>query len=228
MIHRYTVLVGNYGSGKTELAIAMARAVKKAGSRRVALVDMDIVNPYFRSGEQRALLEGEGVEVFMPTFAMSTVDIPALPATIQGVFEQDFSHVVIDVGGDDTGATALGRYAPYIQPIRHEMVVYDVVNPFRPLSGTAEDIAALYSLICERARLKPDALINNGNLQELTTADNLIEAQAVVEKAARRLGLPVAAVAGREALRRALPEGMQSLFFAFEPVMKPDWLVERP
>ena len=84
MDKRYTVLVGNYGSGKTELAIAIARTQRaREPEGRIALVDLDIVNPYFRSAEQHALLEAEGIEVFMPSFAMSTVDIPALPAQIQ-------------------------------------------------------------------------------------------------------------------------------------------------
>ena len=132
MDKRYTVLVGNYGSGKTELAIAIARTQRaRVPEGRIALVDLDIVNPYFRSAEQHALLEAEGIEVFMPSFAMSTVDIPALPAQIQAVFEQPYAHVVIDVGGDDTGATALGRYAPYTRALRDEMNVLYVVNPWR-------------------------------------------------------------------------------------------------
>lgn len=148
---RYTVLVGNYGSGKTELAIAIARTQRaQEAEGRVALVDLDIVNPYFRSAEQHALLEAEGIEVFMPSFAMSTVDIPALPAQIQAVFEQPYAHVVIDVGGDDTGATALGRYAPYTHALRDEMNVLYVINPCRPFSSSVEDVTGLYRLI-ERA-----------------------------------------------------------------------------
>lgn len=141
MDKRYTVLVGNYGSGKTELAVATARRQRaRKPEGRIALVDLDIVNPYFRSAEQHALLEAEGIEVFMPSFAMSTVDIPALPAQIQAVFEQPYAHVVIDVGGDDTGATALGRYAPYTRALRDEMNVLYVVNPCRPFSSSVEDI----------------------------------------------------------------------------------------
>lgn len=156
MDKRYTVLVGNYGSGKTELAIAIARTQRaREPEGRIALVDLDIVNPYFRSAEQHALLEAEGIEVFMPSFAMSTVDIPALPAQIQAVFEQPYAHVVIDVGGDDTGATALGRYAPYTRALRDEMNVLYVVNPCRPFSSSVEDITGLYRLIERQARLTP-------------------------------------------------------------------------
>lgn len=222
------MLVGNYGSGKTELAIALARTLRKQTAGRVALVDLDIVNPYFRSGEHAQLLQGEGIEVLMPTFAMSTVDIPALPAAIQGVFEQDFEHVVLDVGGDDTGATALGRYAPYIAPLREDMQVLYVVNPYRPLSDTEDEIVEMHHLICAKARLKPDALINNGNLQELTTAQDIIAAHELVSRVARRLDLPIAAVSGQAHLLKDLPETMQAVYFAFEPLMKPDWLVEKP
>lgn len=225
---RFTVLVGNYGSGKTELSIAIARSIRKKKGGRVALVDLDIVNPYFRSAEQRALLEAEGIEVFMPSFAMSTVDIPALPAQIQAVFEQDFAHVIIDVGGDDTGATALGRYAPYIAPIREDMRVLYVVNPCRPFSATPEVIAELYALIARQARLTPDCLVNNANLQEETTPEVLVSGQLVVTEAARLLSVPVAMVTGREALKAALPADMQQHYFAFEPLMKPDWLVDLP
>jgi hypothetical protein len=154
-------MVGNYGSGKTELSIALARRLRKQTDGRVALVDLDIVNPYFRSSEQKQLLEQEGIEVFMPSFAMSTVDIPALPAQIYGVFQQDFAHVVFDVGGDDTGATALGPYAPYFANVRDDTQVLYVVNAFRPFSDSADKIETLYRLIGEKSRLMVDGFIRN-------------------------------------------------------------------
>ncbi|MDD3336195.1 MAG: hypothetical protein PHI98_11880 [Eubacteriales bacterium] len=224
---RYSVLVGNYGSGKTELSIALARKLRKEKTGRIALVDLDIVNPYFRSGEQAELLRAEGIEVLMPTFAMSTVDIPALPAQIQGAFEQDFAHVVMDVGGDDTGAAALGRYAPYIKAVRQDMQVLYVVNPLRPFSDSEEDILALFTLISEKARLHPDLLINNANLQELTTADELIQGQELLTSVSRKLNLPVGAVTGEEKLYAQLPPEMQALFFPITPIMKPEWLTEQ-
>ena len=227
MDKRYTVLVGNYGSGKTELAIAIARTQRaRVPEGRIALVDLDIVNPYFRSAEQHALLEAEGIEVFMPSFAMSTVDIPALPAQIQAVFEQPYAHVVIDVGGDDTGATALGRYAPYTRALRDEMNVLYVVTPCRPFSSSVEDVTGLYRLIERQARLTPDHLVNNANLQEFTTPEVLLDGQALLEKVAALLGRPVSMIAGRPHLKDALPDALKPLFFAFEPLMKPEWLVD--
>ena len=224
---RYTILVGNYGSGKTELSLALALELRRLEPEsRIALVDLDIVNPYFRSAEQGDLLRSAGIEVFMPSFAMSTVDIPALPANIMAVFEQDFDRVIIDVGGDDTGATALGRYAPQLSARREEITMLYVVNPFRPLSGTEEDIAELFGLIGQKARLTPDALVNNANLQEHTTAADLLEGQQLLEKVSRQLNVPIAMVAGMPALKDELPEAMQALYFPFDPIMKPDWLVD--
>ncbi len=224
---RYTILVGNYGSGKTELSLALALEMRRLEpDSRIALVDLDIVNPYFRSAEQRQRLEAAGIEVFMPSFAMSTVDIPALPANIMAVFEQDFDRVVIDVGGDDTGATALGRYAPQLSARRGEITMLYVVNPFRPLSGTEEDIAELYTLIGQKARMTPDALVNNANLQEHTTAVDILEGQKLLDQVAQRLNVPVAMVAGLPHLLKELPPALQEKYFAFTPVMKPDWLVD--
>ena len=107
---QYLVLTGNYGSGKTELALNLAMHFSR--ECRTTLVDLDIVNPYFRSGEKAEEMEKAGVRMLMPTFAMTTVDIPALPAEIQSVFEVPSDKVIFDVGGDDTGAAALGRFYP--------------------------------------------------------------------------------------------------------------------
>ena len=102
---KYVVLTGNYGSGKTELALNLALHSRRLGA--TTLVDLDIVNPYFRSGEKAEELRQAGVRVLMPTFAMSTVDVPALPPEIQSVFETPCDRVIFDVGGDDTGASGM-------------------------------------------------------------------------------------------------------------------------
>ncbi len=225
---KYILLLGHYGSGKTELALALARKQRQQVTGRTVLVDLDIVNPYFRSAEQGDLLRGEGIEVLMPSFALSSVDVPSLPAQIQSVFEADYAGVVMDVGGDDTGATVLGQYHPQLSRLRDQMTVLYVVNPFRPLSGTAEEIGDLFARIEKRARLRPDFLVNNANLQEQTTAQDLMDGQALLTQASQRLGVPIGLVAGREKLRAELPPAMQALFFPFEPLMKPDWLVDEP
>ncbi|MBQ8313476.1 MAG: ParA family protein [Clostridia bacterium] len=184
---RFVVLVGNYGSGKTELALNLALA--SAGQMTTTLVDLDIVNPYFRSGEKADVLKAAGVRVLMPTFAMSTVDIPALPAEIQSVFEQPSQRVIFDVGGDDTGAAALGRYAPSFRRYRQDTTVCLVINAMRPLTQTAEDVVDLAQRIAARGRMDIDVIINNTNLADQTEPEMLAAGHQVAVEAAKLLGV---------------------------------------
>lgn len=185
---RFVVLVGNYGSGKTELALNLA--LDAVQTQTTTLVDLDIVNPYFRSGEKAEELRKAGIRVLMPTFAMSTVDIPALPAEIQSVFEQPSQRVIFDVGGDDTGAAALGRYAPSFRRYREDTLVCLVINAMRPLTQSAQDVAELAQRIAARGRMDIDVIINNTNLADQTTADMVRMGRQVAEEAARLLGVP--------------------------------------
>lgn len=184
---RFVVLVGNYGSGKTELALNLALAT--AEKMTTTLVDLDIVNPYFRSGEKADELKAAGVRVLMPTFAMSTVDIPALPAEIQSVFEQPSERVIFDVGGDDTGAAALGRYAPSFRRYREDTTVCLVINAMRPLTQTAEDVVDLAQRIAARGRMDIDVIINNTNLADQTEPEMLAAGHQVAVEAAKLLGV---------------------------------------
>lgn len=184
---RFVVLVGNYGSGKTELSLNLALA--SAQQMTTTLVDLDIVNPYFRSGEKADELKDAGVRVLMPTFAMSTVDIPALPAEIQSVFEQPSQRVIFDVGGDDTGAAALGRYAPSFRRYREDTTVCLVINAMRPLTQTAEDVVNLAQRIAARGRMNIDVIINNTNLADQTEPEMLAAGHQVAVEAAKLLGV---------------------------------------
>ncbi len=184
---RFVVLVGNYGSGKTELSLNLALASAK--QMTTTLVDLDIVNPYFRSGEKADELKAAGVRVLMPTFAMSTVDIPALPAEIQSVFEQPSQRVIFDVGGDDTGAAALGRYAPSFRRYREDTTVCLVINAMRPLTQTAEDVVDLAQRIAARGRMNIDVIINNTNLADQTEPEMLAAGHQVTVEAAKLLGV---------------------------------------
>lgn len=222
---RITVFTGNYGSGKTELALHTALTLAR-GTEPVTLVDMDIVNPYFRSSEKRELLESHGIQVIAPTFAGTTVDIPALPAQMVSVFDNPVGPVVIDVGGDDTGATALGRFHAYFQ--REPYVMHYVINTLRPMSQDEWGIDRMMEGICRRSRLAITDLIHNTNLARETTPEMVADGQRIVDQVTARTGLPCAYLAGTPEILAALPEALRARFsgrmIAFEPRMRPDWL----
>ena len=217
---KYVVMTGNYGSGKTELALNLALASSRLGS--TTLVDLDIVNPYFRSGEKAELLADAGVRVLMPTFAMTTVDVPALPPEIQSVFETPCDRVIFDVGGDDTGAAALGRYAPSFQRLRGETTACLVVNCMRPLTQRAEDIAEMAERIAQRGRLSIDLIINNTNLADLTEPDMLRAGPQEVMKAAAMLGVKRVLTSGTARLLAQCPELPEPLIIKRH--MAPEWM----
>lgn len=217
---RFTVMVGNYGSGKTEMSLNLALTSAENGS--ATLVDLDIVNPYFRSSSQQETLKAAGVRVLMPSFALSTVDIPALPPEIQSVFEVPCDRVIFDVGGDDTGAAALGRYAPSFRRFREQTQVVLVVNTMRPLTQTAEDIVELARRIEARGRLTVDAIVNNTNLSDMTDVDMIRRGEAIVREAAAMLGVTRIANAG---MTEHL-EGMEGYKVPMQRHMQPEWMVD--
>lgn len=220
---KFTVLTGNYGSGKTELALNLALQSASKGFR-TTLVDLDIVNPYFRSAEKSAELEEKGIRVLMPTFALTTVDIPALPAEIQSVFETPWDKIIFDVGGDDTGAAALGRYAPQFRRYRQQTVSVMVINCMRPLTGTLEDILDLNGRIAARGRLQTDWFINNTNLADQTEPDMVQYGESIVLECADKAGVSRTITAGtRSVLQRC---NLRTEEIVIERRMVPEWMME--
>lgn len=182
------ITVGHYGSGKTEFSVNYALSLAQAHDK-VFLVDLDIVNPYFRSNDLRSLLESKGVTVIAPDYAGTNVDIPALPAHIMRIFNEDNAVIVIDVGGDDDGAIALGRYKQFFDSSDYEMSL--VVNTRRPLSGTVEEIIEMKQNIEYASRLSVTNLIADTNLASETTKEIIEEGFKITKEAAEKLNLPV-------------------------------------
>jgi len=193
---RFLVLTGNYGSGKTEIALNLALSFVK--DFQTTLVDLDIVNPYFRSGEKADEMRKAGIRMLMPTYAMTTVDIPALPAEIQSVFEVPSDRVVFDVGGDDTGAAALGRFYPSFMRYREQTKMIFVINCMRPLTREVDEIIDLAGRIQNRGRLRIDMLINNTNLADQTEPVMIENGERITLKCAEKLGISEVMTTGRE------------------------------
>ena len=137
---RVTVFAGHYGSGKTNLAVNYALYLAKNG-KEVSFADLDIVNPYFRSKDSRDVLDDAGIRFISSEYAGSNVDVPALPAEAYSIAEDTHRYGVVDVGGDDRGALALGRYVPFLLA-EQNYDMWFVVNPFRPLTARPNEALA--------------------------------------------------------------------------------------
>ena len=218
---RILVLVGNYGSGKTEISLNLALKLARRGEK-VTLVDLDIVNPYFRSSERTGLLEKEGVKVYAPSFAMSTVDVPSLPADIQAVFADKSRRVIFDVGGDDTGAAALGQYKPYFD--QDDVEVLFVVNAFRPLSGDADSVCDLMLRVAGRSRLSPTAVINNANVAWETEESDLVRGEELLREVSTRMNLPIGYLCAKQDILDKLPDHLSGERIAIDILMRPEWM----
>ncbi len=218
---RILVVCGNYGSGKTEFCLQLALELAK--QQPTTLVDLDIVNPYFRSAEAAALLEEGGVEVLAPTFAMTTVDIPALPAEIQRVFVEKDRRIVFDVGGDDTGAAALGRYRPYFEKDSVSMLF--VVNAFRPLSADADSVCDLLYRIEQKGHLRAGSLVNNANVAWETEPSHLLAGETLLQEVSGRTGLPIAYHCAMEPiLAQVQGQRLSGQPFPMHIRMRPYWM----
>ena len=182
------LITGHYGSGKTNLAVNLALRERAAG-KTVTLVYLDIVNPYFRSADFASMLADAGIRMVSPMYANSNLDIPALSGAVDAVFDNGGDCVIMDVGGDDAGAIALGRYAPAIA--RHNYEFWYVVNCCRYLTQTPEEALSVLREIQVVARLQPTGVVNCSNLGEETTTAIVEQSVPFAQKVADLAGIPV-------------------------------------
>jgi hypothetical protein len=186
---RLTVFAGHYGSGKTNLAVNYALCLASEG-KRVVIADLDIVNPYFRTKDSELELRAAGVEVISPRFANSNVDLPALPAESYRLISDRSVYGVIDLGGDDRGAYALGRFADAIRE-ENDFRMALVVNCYRPMTETVEGLVEILHEIEGAAHLPFTDIVNNSNLAEETTAEVVLDSLDYAREASETTGLPI-------------------------------------
>lgn len=186
---RITLFAGHYGSGKTNIAVNYALLLAREG-KKAAIADLDIVNPYFRTKDSAAELAEAGVDLISPQFANSNVDLPALPAEAYRLVEDRGLFAVMDIGGDDRGAYALGRYAPFILEEGNYRMAF-VANPYRPLTRTPEEALEVMREIEAAGGLPFTAIVNNANLAHETTPETVLAAVPYMKKLSELSGLPV-------------------------------------
>lgn len=185
---RLNIVTGHYGSGKTEFSINYALKLKQ-NYEKVAICDLDIVNPYFRTFDAKEDLTKNGIKVIAPDYASTNLDLPTLPGDVISIFQNKDMASVIDVGGDDDGAIALGRYNKYIKDEDYEM--FFVINTKRPDTQKVSDILELAEKIQYTSRLKITSVVNNANLSYLSSVDDFIGSFEITSKVASSLGVDV-------------------------------------
>jgi MinD-like ATPase involved in chromosome partitioning or flagellar assembly len=217
---RINIFTGNFGSGKTEVAINSALEISKMGYK-TAIADMDIVNPYFRTADARQRLEGSGIKVITPVFANTNADVPALPAEISTLFENREYRTVLDVGGDDLGAKALSRYKREIES--NEWDMFFVVNTRRPMTDTVEKIEEMIDSIEQSSRLSVTGLVNNTNLLSDTSPKDLIEGYEILQKVAEKKGIPIVFTSALKEVVIALAGKINTEFLILDKIIRLPW-----
>lgn len=195
---RITLFVGHYGSGKTNLAVNYAAHLSGQG-KRVVLADMDIVNPYFRSKDSEDELQALGIQTLSSPYANTNLDAPAMPSSFYGIFEHKDRFAVLDVGGDDRGAVALGRYVPMIREENDFEMIF-VANAYRALTPTPEDALEVMREIELACKLPVTAIANNSHLGEFTDAETVLASESYVQRLCELSGLPLVMTAFEEKL----------------------------
>ena len=207
---RLTLFAGHYGSGKTNIAVNYALRLAGEG-KKVCIGDLDIVNPYFRTADSADRLAKAGVELISPQFANSNVDLPALPAQAYRLVQDRSCFGIMDIGGDDRGAYALGRYVPFIREEGNYRMIF-VANGCRPLTRTAADALEVMGQIEDACGLAFTDIVNNTNLGPATDPEVLRESRSFIRELCACSGLPLLFTAVRADLAPALNDDFDDVF----------------
>ena len=215
-------MLGNYGSGKTELSLNFA--IDAAKKKKTVLVDFDIVNPFFRSSEQVELLKQNNVELISQPYSLTNVDLPVVGAMVNKVFDQPYEYVVFDVGGDPVGATALGRFKSKLDKFPNKEV-FLVVNTLRPLTQSFDDINEMLLKIQNASRQNITALINNTNIAKQTLAEHILKGQEILATVSKKNNIPIKYITGtKEILDKIDCDNISGELLSVVTYMKPQWL----
>ena len=207
---RVTLILGHYGSGKTNIAVNLAVAYKKERDR-VAIADLDIVNPYFRTKDSLDLLNEKGIRLIVSDYANTNLDIPALPQDMYAVTDDKGLTCILDIGGDDRGALVLGRLRPEIAKENdYEMLL--VINMYRPLTADPVSTVEVMREIEAAANMRFTGIVNNSNLGAETTADTVLASLPYAAEVSERTGLPVVMTTVKAELMKELEGKAENLF----------------
>ena len=219
---RITLLAGHYGSGKTNIAVNMAMDLKKQYAN-TAIADLDIVNPYYRTLDSKEELEKAGIRLIVSPYANSNLDIPALPQDMYAIVHDRSLKSIVDVGGDDRGALALGRLTAMIRE-ENDYDLFMVINWYRPLTRDVASIMEVKAEIEEAGRLPFTGIINNSNLGAETTAQSVLDSIEFAEGVSKASGLPLVMTSVEESLYDELKNKIDNVFPMKLQARPVDWI----
>ena len=208
---RLTLIAGHYGSGKTNIAVNLSYDLKDKGFNRVAIADLDIVNPYFRTKDSIEQLTEKGIELISSPYAGSNVDIPAIPQEMYALTDDTSISAIIDIGGDDRGALALGRYVPAIVK-ENDYSFYLVINCYRPLTGDVPSTLEIMKEIEQAAGIRFTGIINNSNVGADTKKEHILNSLDYANEVSKVSGLPLVMTTVEASLFDDLKDEIHNLF----------------
>jgi hypothetical protein len=219
---RIKIIIGHYGSGKTEFAVNYTLKLAELG-KKVAIADLDIVNPYFRSREKEAMFKAKGIKIIGSSIGSNIgADLPALSADVLGPLQDESYDVVLDVGGDAIGARVLARYHNYFKEGSYDM--FCVLNAYRPGTQNVEDTIEHIKGIEGQSRAKVTGLINNTHLLRDTSVEDVLEGQKLAKGVSEKLNIPIKYVSTLEKVARLLPEDIEGEVFPIKMYMRENWM----
>jgi len=218
---RIKIFVGGFGSGKTEIAINYSINCRKSHAK-VAIVDLDIVNPYFRTREAKNTLSLKGIKVISPEGEMAYADLPLISPEIKGLIQNSNYHLILDVGGDDVGTVVLGNFNYFIKDLDYEMLL--VVNSYRPFTQTVPQIKQMVQEIENTSRLKINGIVSNPNLSNQTDEETIKKGHILIKQASQKLNLPIKFICiDKRFSKKIKKENFEESIFYIERFMHLPW-----
>lgn len=219
---RIRIVIGHYGSGKTEFSVNYAVKLAERG-RKVGLVDLDVINPYFRSREKTALLSGLGIRVIGSNLEGNSLDIPAISGEAATPLQDTSYDAILDVGGDPAGARTLGRYFPILKDGEYDM--FFVLNANRPETQTVEKAVEYIAKIEATARAKVTGIVNNTHMLKATSVEDVIRGYELAVQVSRAAGIPLRYNSCMESLTEGLPDEIMTNVFPIKLFMREEWMI---
>ena len=187
---RLVIIIGAYGSGKSEISVNLAMRMRKEDPEgKVLLADLDIVNPFYRSADAGKVLEQNDIRLISPMYANSNVDAPVLSGEVYVIFDDDRYRGVFDIGGEDMGATILGSMRSRLEKTDAGLLM--AVNTRRPFTSTPDEIIVMASELQEASKMKITGFINNTNILEETTSEDVFEGERILLSVQEKTGIPL-------------------------------------